>query len=419
MKFVMPSVLVSCLALLSSTSTFAETRYLRVTNSYSNADGSVFYGPAQGIRPSLSADGTVLLYTMFSMKDNVATQSVQMDRITLDGPPSVIKDSRLQFPSGAPTGSNVYISTEPSMSGNGAVVATAPVYESTPEGGYRDHVMIFSVGPNNAVQRLFEKSGEDVDSVNSIRVSRNGNYVAYVVVSYLEDAREKSTVYVYDVRAKSEKEVWSKVFDFADVGIKGISDDGKRILLGSAYESEPSGGNVSVLNVKTGAVSMITNVKDSMTSPCSASWDGDGVMTAFAASAPLAKGDTNRALDVYLASTFSPEAPLRISSLGGKQGNFSSGQPVISRNGRFVAFVSKADNLRPNDTNYVKDLYVYSLNRGNLLLYTGGNEDINLPSIADSGTVVSFVSSASDIVPNDTNKADDIFVGRPFAIPVK
>jgi Tol biopolymer transport system component len=217
------------------------------------------------------------------------------------------------------------------------------------------------------------------------------------------------------VQSKTEKAVWSNVTEFGNVGVKGISDDGTRVLLGSAYESEPTGGNLSVLNVSTGAVTMVTDIKEEQKAPNSGSWDGNGVMAAFAASAPLVKGDTNRALDVYLASTAkSNSVPmLRISALGSKQGNYSSGQPDISRNGKFVAFISRADNLRQNDANYVKDLYVYSLNRGTLSSFVAGNEDIDAPTVNDSGAVVAFVSSASNITPNDTVGTKDIFVGVP------
>lgn len=136
-------------------------------------------------------------------------------------------------------------------------------------------------------------------------------------------------------------------------------------------------------------------------------------MTAFATSAPMVKSDTNRALDVYLTSTATPDSFMRISSIGwGKQPNFSSGQPQISSNGQYVAFASRADNLRPNDVNYAKDLFVYSIRHGAIIATVSGNDDIELPAISSTGTVVAFVSGATNIVAGDTNKAPDVFVGR-------
>ena len=413
MRPLLRTMLIGSLALASASPSFAQTRFIRLTNSFGDRYGSEYFGPA-GDRPSLSTDGTVALYTTLSVKDNVHILQVRMDKIALTNPPTLVKGGRIDFPTGAPAGANSYVSASPSMSGNGSIVALTAVYPSG-DGEYRDHLRIFSVGPNNIPQPIFEKSGDEVDSLNSVRVSRNGNFVSYSTVEYLEEQGGKSTVYLYDVRSKSEKAIWSAVSDSPDVGVKGVSDDGKRILLGSSYESEPFGGNISLLDVSTGGVIKVTDIKDSQSTPMSVSWDGDGIMTAFSASTPLLKTDTNRALDVYLASIANPKsvAMLRISSAGNTQANYSSGQPEISKNGRYVAFVSRADNLRPSDNNYAKDLYVYSLARGGLISYVSGNEDINGPAVSDDGAVVAFVSSASNLAPNDTANTLDVFVGRP------
>lgn len=404
--------IVGCVALFSSAPSFANkpasTSFVRVTTSK----------PAYGIRPSLSADGTVLLYTTFSEAGGVYKQSIHMDKIALDPAykkaPSVLDAYHIEFPSGAPDGVDVWTSTTPSMNSNGAIVATTPVYPEEAGSEYRDHLRIFKV-VKSTPELLFQKSGNDIDSVNSVRVSRNGAFVAYATVEY-DNGDVKTTVWTYNVMSKSEKAAWSSNSEV--VAVRGISDDGNRILLSDASESETGGGNISVLNVPTKAKTMITNVSDLSSGPCSSSWDGTGAMTAFAASAPLVTGDSNRALDVFLASSASPMAPLRISMANsGRQGNFSSGQPEISRNGLFVTFVSRADNLRAGDSNYAKDLYVYSLNKGALVSYVNGNEDINSPTVSSNGRVVAFTSAASNLVPGDNNKEVDLFVGYPSSLP--
>jgi dipeptidyl aminopeptidase/acylaminoacyl peptidase len=406
--------IVGCVALFSSAPSFANkpapTSFVRVTTSK----------PAYGIRPSLSADGTVLLYTTFSEFSEVGgayKQSVHMDKIALDPAykkaPSVLDAYHIEFPSGAPDGVDVWTSTTPSMNSNGAIVATTPVYREQDGSEFRDHLRIFKVA-NSTPELLFQKSGKDIDSVNSVRVSRNGAFVAYSTVDY-DNGDVKTTVWTYNVMSKSEKAAWSSTSEA--LGVKGISDDGNRILLSDASESETGGGNISVLNVATGAKRMLTNVTDLSGGPCSSSWDGVGSMTAFAASAPLVKGDTNRALDVYLASTANPKALFRISVAGGRQGNFSSGQPEISRNGLYTTFVTRADNLRAGDSNYAKDLYVYSLNKGALVSYVNGDEDINSPTVSSNGRVVAFTSASSNLVPGDDNKEVDLFVGYPSSLP--
>lgn len=411
-------LVLGCVALLSSTPTFAQSSLVRVTNSYSSKDGSEVRAPGYGMRPSLSSDGTAVLYTLYSTKDGVDIQSVQMDRLALGNTPSVIKGSHIEFPTGAAVGTGVY-SFAPSMSGTGAIVAFAASYQAKTDGEIRDRLKIFSVGPKGP-QLIFQKSGEEMDSINSIRVSKTGTFVVYETVSYLEDSGVKTSIYVYDIQGKTDKEVWSDESEEAEVGVRGISDDGKRVLLGSVYESETGGGNLSLLNVVNGKITPLTQISDPEAGPCSASWDGAGLMTAFASSAPLVKGDTNRALDVYLASTANPNSYLRVSNAA-TQGNFSSGQPEISRNGRVVAFISRADNLRPNDLNYAKDLYVFNLGkgRGGLVSYVAGNDDINYPSVSNDGAVVAFVSKASDFDLTDDNNLEDIFVGKALPIPIK
>jgi Tol biopolymer transport system component len=73
--------------------------------------------------------------------------------------------------------------------------------------------------------------------------------------------------------------------------------------------------------------------------------------------------------------------------------------------------------LRAGDSNYAKDLYVYSLNKGALVSYVNGNEDINSPTVSSNGRVVAFTSASSNLVPGDNNKEVDLFVGYPSSLP--
>ncbi|HEY0544965.1 MAG TPA: hypothetical protein VGC91_06170 [Pyrinomonadaceae bacterium] len=91
--------------------------------------------------------------------------------------------------------------------------------------------------------------------------------------------------------------------------------------------------------------------------------------------------------------------------------------PVMSADGRFVAFRSRAKNLTAialqgsNDHNFFRDLYtgVTYLATVNSAGTNGGNGSSLLPRISDNGGVVVFSSFASDLVPNDTNARGDVF----------
>jgi len=105
----------------------------------------------------------------------------------------------------------------------------------------------------------------------------------------------------------------------------------------------------------------------------------------------------------------------------------------VSGDGRFVAFFSAATNLVPGDTNGVADVYVRdrvtSTTRRVSVSSSGGeanggqNRRWGL-SISADGRYVAFSSSASNLVPADTNGVEDVFVhdmetGRTVRISVR
>jgi len=99
----------------------------------------------------------------------------------------------------------------------------------------------------------------------------------------------------------------------------------------------------------------------------------------------------------------------------GTGGDFESFNPVLSEDGRTVAFVSHADNLVGNDQNgTIADVYVRSIDKGTTLVSvnsagTSGNGDSFFPAISADGKVIAFESFANNLVANDTNNSSDIF----------
>ena len=98
-------------------------------------------------------------------------------------------------------------------------------------------------------------------------------------------------------------------------------------------------------------------------------------------------------------------------------GNFGgSFDPVASRNGRFVAFISSAENLVPGDTNGLPDVFLKDLRTGVVTLVSANEEGspgnaISLaPSITANGRYIAFGSSASNLVAGDANGASDVFL---------
>lgn len=150
---------------------------------------------------------------------------------------------------------------------------------------------------------------------------------------------------------------------------------------------------------------------------------GNGRHVAFASAASnLVAGDTNNAWDVFVHDRQSG-AIARVSvNSAGRQGNGSSSansRPSISADGRYVAFVSEATNLVAGDTNDCRDVFVHDRLTGETTrasVNSAGGQG-NAPAFGDEGTSISadgryiaFSSSASNLVPGDTNDIGDVFV---------
>ncbi|OLC11167.1 MAG: hypothetical protein AUH39_00170 [Chloroflexi bacterium 13_1_40CM_67_9] len=106
----------------------------------------------------------------------------------------------------------------------------------------------------------------------------------------------------------------------------------------------------------------------------------------------------------------------------GTVANRDSFIPAISGDGRFVAFQSTATNLDTSvpDTNGSSDIFVRDLVAGTTRIAsitsagTTPNRESFEESISLDGTKVTFTSRGTDVLPGDTNNAQDVFM-RDFA----
>ena len=98
------------------------------------------------------------------------------------------------------------------------------------------------------------------------------------------------------------------------------------------------------------------------------------------------------------------------------QGDDASWEPSINGDGRFVVFYSDAANLVPGDTNAAEDIFVHDRQAGTTERVsvssngTQGNGYSYSPSISEDGRFVAYYSDATNLVPGDTNVFEDIFV---------
>lgn len=99
-----------------------------------------------------------------------------------------------------------------------------------------------------------------------------------------------------------------------------------------------------------------------------------------------------------------------------------SASPSISAEGRYVAYSSTATNLVADDTNGADDVFVYDRAMAattRVSLGTSGgqsNGPSSSPSISADGRYLAFSSTASNLVTGDTNGVTDIFVHDRVAL---
>jgi RHS repeat-associated protein len=252
-------------------------------------------------------------------------------------------------------------------------------------------------------------------------ISSNGRYVAFRSDANLGGPAPGGGIYLRDLTAGTT--------DFISIGYDGhvandfseqptVSDDGRYVSFVSRASNvaSPKTNLATIFDVylrdrtlgSTQRISVGPGGVQGNSQSNTAQVSGDGTSVIFRSGAEnLIPNDGNFLVDLFIRDLGS-QLTSRIVE------NTSFG--FASSDARYVAFQSAASNLVPGDTNGTDDIFVIDRQEGSISLAsqsssgTIGNAGSQWPSISADGRYVAFTSDSTNLVASDTNAASDVFL---------
>jgi hypothetical protein len=144
---------------------------------------------------------------------------------------------------------------------------------------------------------------------------------------------------------------------------------------------------------------------------------GDGSKVAFrSGSSNLVAEGNNGYPQIYWYDRLTHQTVQVSQSEAGEPGDGAAGHLAISTDGRYIAFGSSARNLVPDDTNDDDDVFVRDMQTGSMrrVSISGqgveANNDSARPAISAGGEIVAFQSRATNLTPPDFDYYQTIFI---------
>ncbi|MBA3742060.1 hypothetical protein [Sporichthya sp.] len=260
--------------------------------------------------------------------------------------------------------------------------------------------------------------GEPNHSSFTPSVSRDGRYVAFASEAsnlVAGDTNHRRDIFVRDTAAGTTTRVSlssrGKQANL-DSYSPSISDDGRFVVFDSFATNLVPGdlnreGDVFLRDLTAGTTTRVSRGLDGTEADASSGFatiSGDGRVIAFeSAASNLRTGTPGEVTDIYLVDPSGTVLDWVSRSSTGGEPNGGSGDIALSRDGQTVAFASAASNLVPGDTNLADDVFVRDrrarITHRVSVNSVGGeaNDDSGAPSLSDDGGVVAFTSNASTL----------------------
>jgi Tol biopolymer transport system component len=293
-------------------------------------------------------------------------------------------------------------------------------------------VVRVSVGPGT-------EQGESASTEGSI--SHDGRFVVFTTESanfdqfdtngvadvYLRDVENETTVRLSTPDAMSSS-------NGPSTGAS-ISDDGTTVVFESAASDLVAGvdGNGAAdVYVWTGeALELVSTTALGFAgngSSYGARINGDGSRVVFTTMATDLAPDGNPSEDVMLRDRETDTTTKVSVTTDDQDANGPSFEASLSADGRYISFLSLATNLVPNDTNDDRDVFVVDTATDDLIRASVSSDGaqaepaspwmVFAADLSADGRYVAFDSSAPNLVDDDTNDKVDIFVRDQGTTPL-
>jgi len=264
-------------------------------------------------------------------------------------------------------------------------------------------------------------------------ISADGNYIAFTsdaINLVTGDTNARSDIFVHNRETGSTTRVSidsSENQADDDSENPSISANGNYVVFASdasnLVENDTNNSkDIFLRNLTTGETTRVSldsdgnEVNGDSDNP---SISADGNYIAFASDASnLVEGDENSRRDIFVRNLETGETSRISVDSDGNEADDTSDNPSISisESGSYVAFTSNATNLVAGDENNAWDIFVHDLTTGETIPIDLGsdgkqaNDFSSSPDFSADGNYIAFTSNADNLVPEDTNEVEDIFV---------
>ncbi len=287
----------------------------------------------------------------------------------------------------------------PSMSSDGRFVLIRSYAGNLAPGGRNDNINLYvhdrdndgdgnfdEVNETGAIETTLVASLPSEDTSAPAAISADGRFVVFASIDdsiHFQDTNESTDIFLCELAT-------------GQTTLVSVHTDGTQ---GNSSSTQPSiSGDGAMIAFASAASNLVGEDSD----------DDGSCDIGCATGGNIFLRDLNRGLTTVVSV-----------ASDGTQGNRESFDPRISADGNFVAFDSNATNLDPTDTDSngsIRDIFVHELDTGETVLVsvasdgTQGNRDSFVRWISADGRFVTFMSDADNLVEDDTNSVRDVFV---------